>query len=213
VLGGRSFLKIKEVQCEMQGGGECDELLRIELNRLIGTPLYTLQGEVLEDRVLKALPQLKAVELALESSAVVRATAVEHLPLYVIESSQSAQYVVSENGFVMRAANAEDVSVMKPVFRLSSSPGQPGDPLPESLHNSIRGAVAGFRKTSLTGEVVEVVHPSQLELILPGNKRGIFEGEQAEGQLSALQQLLNTATIAEQGAQSIDVRFARPVLR
>lgn len=197
----------------MHSGGECDELLRVELQRLIGTPLYALRGDVLEQRVLKALPQLKAVDLALAPSAVVLATAVEHLPLYVIESSGSAQFVVSENGFVMREAGADDLTLMQPVFRVFMDLGRPGDPLPSALHESLSGAVAGFRKTSLTGERVEVVHPAQLELILPGNKRGIFEGNQAEGQLSALQQLLNTATIAEQGVQSIDVRFARPVLR
>lgn len=213
VLGGRSFLKIREVRCEMRDGGACDELLRAELQRLVGTPLYRVRGDVLEQRVLKALPQLSGVELALESSAVVRATAVSHLPMYVVESSGSARYVVSENGLLMREASTEDSAAFQPVFRLFLDPGQPGNPLPANLHQSISGAVAGFRKTSLTGERVDVVHPSQLELILPGNKRGIFEGTQAEGQLSALQQLLNTATIAEQGLQSIDVRFARPVLR
>lgn len=211
----QSQLKVKHVICEMSDRSVCEEELNAELQKFLGMPMYTINAEEFERRALKGFPQLKSLNLTLQPPASIKMIGVRHEALYVAEAaSSSAAFVVSENGFLLRQAKEEDMQQLKPRFiLLSGQLGNPGERVEDHLHRSLRGAAMAIKNSSVPVESVEVVRPGQLELLLPGGKRGVIEGENAEVQLSALQQLLNTATISGQGIHSIDVRFTRPVLR
>lgn len=212
---GISFLRVRDVRCEIVGGQACDEVLLAESQKMIGTPFYALQFAEFEQRMIKAMPSLKSIHFSLQPPAQVRVVAELHEPAFLIKiASGSASFVVSENGIITREASEDDVRNLGLTAELENGTlPAPGESLDTQLNQSISKTMKQLRSTSLTVRKVLVYHARQIELELPNNQYGIIDGMFAETQLNALQQLLNTATIKEQSPQRIDVRFARPVLR
>ena len=212
---GTSLLRVRGITCEISGGQNCDEVLLAESQKIVGTPFYALQFSAMEQRMLQAMPQLKSIHFSLHPPAQVKVIGELHQSAFLIKmASGSATYVVSENGVLTREAEDDDlVSLGLPAEIQNGSLPMLGESLEVNLQRALSQTMKHLQSSSLAVTKVVVFHARQIELVLANGQYGIIDGMDAEGQLNALQQLLNTATIKEQSVQRIDVRFARPVLR
>ncbi|KKW05660.1 MAG: hypothetical protein UY40_C0012G0007 [candidate division CPR1 bacterium GW2011_GWC1_49_13] len=159
--------------------------------------------------ILAEFPTVREVSIARQIPDRLKITVSVRQPLAIVEDERGGRYLIDKEGLFFREAGQEKI----PVVKLPEGVvGEIGKVVSEqSVLSYLRTlelvAEKGFKAQGL------YLHPSSIELRLVKTKVWLSAETDIEYQLEVLSQILKRYKVSGQTPRSVDLRFARPVVR
>lgn len=206
------WLRVKNIVCDTAVSA-CDEATLAELNRLKGHHTFLVNSKEIEAKLTKANPTSKEVTVTVILPSTIRVSIKDREPFaQLVIATNSAALVVDKKGFVV-AKTASPSPNMASIVSDIANQTSVGDTITD---DATRAAITLHQELSrnfITPKEIMVVNTNELIVLLSDGKKAVFNGAiNLTSQVNSLQLILAKATI-EQEPHTIDVRFAKPVLK
>ena len=176
---------------------------------VLGRSIFFLNLSEIEAGIKKDFPTIKAVEVEKDLPDRLSVKVIVRVPLAVIEDINGAKFLTDEEGLLFRVAADEKL----PLIKLGNDfVGEIGATVSEQ-------GVASYLETlnlvSQKGFAVQGIylHSSSIELRLKGTTVWLAGEDKISDQVEVLVSLLQRYKVVGKTPKSVDLRFARPVVR
>ena len=177
--------------------------------QVLARSIIFLDTGSVEQAILGEFPTVREVAIERQIPDRLKIKVSVRQPLAIVEDGAGGRFLIDKEGLFFREAAQEKIPVIK---------------LPEGVvgevgKNVSGGSVLGYLRTlelvaekGLTARGL-YLHPSSLELRLTKTTVWLSAESDIEYQLEVLNQILKRYKVAGQTPKSVDLRFARPVVR